>query len=342
MSVIECEKLCKSYDGGKTRVLSDLSFSVGSGEIFVLLGRSGCGKTTTLKLVAGLDEPDAGRIVLGEEVVNDPAERVPAHRRHLAMVFQTLALWPHLTVERNLDFVLKEPRDRRQREELIRETLSLFQIEGKLKSHPEDLSQGERQRVAIARALIQKPKILLLDEPFSNLDYSLRSVLLEELRKIQRSREISMVYVTHHQEEAMILADRLAVMKDGRIEQIGTPDEVYSRPASRYVAGFVGVNNVLDGIVEEGGRISTRLGSFPGANGASAGKKVAIAIRPGQMELGGAGGVAGKVTDAKFLGGHWLITVDLGDTSVHVEHSSSCDPGTAVEVAVRGEPVIIH
>lgn len=339
MSAIECHNLHKSY--GRTRVLRDLSFNVGAGEIFVLLGPSGCGKTTTLKLLAGLEEPDEGRIVLDGVVVNDPRERVPAYRRNLAMVFQTLALWPHLTVEQNLLFVLKEPRCRGERQALIQETLALFRLEGKRKAHPGDLSQGERQRVAIARALLQRPRILLLDEPFSNLDYALRGHLLEELRRLQRNRRITVVYVTHHQEEAMILADRMGVMKEGRIEQIGPPDEIYRQPASRYVARFVGVNNVFDAVVGEDGRVSTPVGVFP-ADGHEPGQAVAVAIRPGGLALEPDGPIRGTVRDAKFLGGHWLITVDLGQASVQAEHFACVEVGTEVGVKVEADPAIIR
>jgi len=335
MSAIECQDVCKSYDG--SRVLSNLSFNVNPGEIFVLLGSSGCGKTTTLKLLAGLDEPDSGTIRLGGKEASAPDIRIPAHKRNVAMVFQSLALWPQMTVEQNLLFVLRSGGGHARRIERARAMLALFRLEDKHGMYPGDLSQGEAQRVAIARALLQEPDILLLDEPFSNLDYALRSVLLEELRRLQRERKVTMVYVTHHQEEAMVLADRLAVMRGGVLEQIGTPDAIYSKPASSYVASFIGINNILEGRVE-GNQILTVVGPAGQADGGVNGGPVLLAVRPNALAVSPQAAHRGQVVDSRFLGRHWLITVEIDGTAVKVEHEEPFDRGAEIGIALASEP----
>ncbi|KZK82878.1 sn-glycerol-3-phosphate import ATP-binding protein UgpC [Pseudovibrio sp. Ad13] len=235
MATISIEHASKSF--GSTEVLKDISLDVKDGEFLVLLGASGCGKSTLLNIIAGLEPIADGTIRLDGEVVND----VHPKNRDIAMVFQSYALYPNMTVERNIAFGLEMRRiSKAERKATVREVASMLQIEHLLARKPAQLSGGQRQRVAMGRALVRRPKIFLFDEPLSNLDAKLRGEMRTEIKKLHQSLKATMVYVTHDQIEAMTLADRIAIMKDGVIQQIGTPQEIYSKPANMYVAGFVG------------------------------------------------------------------------------------------------------
>ncbi|MFS8181289.1 ABC transporter ATP-binding protein [Pseudovibrio denitrificans] len=235
MATISIEHASKSF--GSTEVLKDISLDVKDGEFLVLLGSSGCGKSTLLNIIAGLEPIAEGEIRLDGEVVND----VHPKNRDIAMVFQSYALYPNMTVERNIAFGLEMRRiSKAERKAAVREVASMLQIEHLLARKPAQLSGGQRQRVAMGRALVRRPKIFLFDEPLSNLDAKLRGELRTEIKKLHQTLKATMVYVTHDQIEAMTLADRIAIMKDGIIQQIGTPQEIYSKPANMYVAGFVG------------------------------------------------------------------------------------------------------
>ena len=232
--------------GGKS-IIKDLDLAIGKGEMVCLLGPSGCGKTTTLRMIGGFLTPDAGRITVGERDVTS----LPPERRPSAMVFQNYALWPHMSVEKNVAFplkVAKVPRD--ERTARVREALALVGLEEKAGRRPARLSGGEQQRVALARALVQNPSLLLLDEPLSNLDAKLRVQVREEIRRIQQELGMTSVFVTHDQEEALAVADRIAVMNGGRIEQLTDPTSLYRRPATRFVAGFIGTMSFMEGRVE--------------------------------------------------------------------------------------------
>ncbi len=235
MATISIEHLSKSF--GSTDVLKDISLDVKDGEFLVLLGASGCGKSTLLNIIAGLEPIADGEIRLDGEVVND----VHPKNRDIAMVFQSYALYPNMTVERNIAFGLEMRRiSKADRKAAVLEVATMLQIEHLLARKPAQLSGGQRQRVAMGRALVRRPKIFLFDEPLSNLDAKLRGEMRTEIKKLHQSLKATMVYVTHDQIEAMTLADRIAIMKDGVIQQIGTPQEIYSKPANMYVAGFVG------------------------------------------------------------------------------------------------------
>ncbi len=235
MATISIEHASKSY--GSTPVLNDISIDVKDGEFLVLLGSSGCGKSTLLNIIAGLEPITEGTIRLDGEVVND----VHPKNRDIAMVFQSYALYPNMTVERNIAFGLEMRKiSKAERKAAVREVAILLQIEHLLSRKPSQLSGGQRQRVAMGRALVRRPKIFLFDEPLSNLDAKLRGEMRTEIKKLHQTLKATMVYVTHDQIEAMTLADRIAIMKDGVIQQIGTPQEIYSSPANMYVAGFVG------------------------------------------------------------------------------------------------------
>ena len=231
---------------GRTAAVDDVSFEAAAGELFFLLGPSGCGKTTLLRSVAGFAEPDSGSIFLGDREIS----RLPAHRRNTAMVFQSYALWPHMTVLENVGFGLRmRGMKRRDRHAQAMKTLEWVQMSGLAGRKPNQLSGGQQQRVALARAMAVDPDCLLLDEPLSNLDAKLRLEMRSEIQRIHRETSLTILYVTHDQKEALSLADRVALMRDGRIVQMGPPREIYHRPASRFAAGFLGEANFLDGLV---------------------------------------------------------------------------------------------
>ena len=278
-AAILLEEVSKSF--GATRAVREVSLEIEHGELMAVLGPSGCGKTTLLRLIAGFEAPDGGSVAVGEETVAGPGALVPPEKRRVGMVFQDFALFPHLTVEANIAFGLTR-RPREEREELTRRTLELVGLQHKAGRHPHELSGGERQRVALARALAPEPEVVLLDEPFSSLDASLRADLRREVELILRDAEATALLVTHDQEEALSLADRLAVMREGRIVQVGPPEEVYGRPASRWAAQFVGEVNVLAGVARAGG-VETELGRFDLR--APATGTVHVAVRPEQLEL---------------------------------------------------------
>jgi iron(III) transport system ATP-binding protein len=278
-AAIRLDGITKSF--GATRAVAGVTLDVERGELMAVLGPSGCGKTTLLRLIAGFEAPDGGSVEVGDETVAGPGRLTPPERRRVGMVFQDYALFPHLTVEANVAFGLSR-RAREERDSLTRRTLELVGLQHKARRYPHELSGGERQRVALARALAPEPEVVLLDEPFSNLDATLRADLRREVELILRDAEATALLVTHDQEEALSLADRLAVMREGRIVQVGAPEEVYGRPASRWAAQFVGEVNVLAGVARDGG-VDTELGRFDlraPANGT-----VHVAVRPEQLEL---------------------------------------------------------
>ena len=266
---------------GATRAVREVSLDVTGGELFAVLGPSGSGKTTLLRLIAGFEVPDQGQVQLGERPVAGPGTWVPPERRRIGMVFQDYALFPHLTVERNVRFGLRG-RDREGASALVQSTLELVGLQHKARCYPDQLSGGERQRVALARALAPEPEVVLLDEPFSSLDASLRAGLRREVELILRDAGATALLVTHDQEEALSLADRVAVMREGRVVQIGTPEQVYAQPADRWAAQFVGEVNVLAGVARGRG-VETELGIFD--LGGEASGRVHVAVRPEQLEL---------------------------------------------------------
>ncbi|MEM2414106.1 MAG: ABC transporter ATP-binding protein, partial [Sulfolobales archaeon] len=243
---IELVQVSKRF--GKVLAVDKVSVEIEKGEFFTFLGPSGCGKTTTLRIIAGLEIPDEGRVIMdGADITY-----LPPHKRDTAMVFQNYALWPHMTVFENVAYglkVRKYPKEEIRRK--VKEVLELVRLEGLEDRYPTQLSGGQQQRVALARALVVEPKALLLDEPLSNLDAKLRIEMREELKRIQKSLNITAVYVTHDQEEAMVLSDRIAVMNRGRVVQIGSPEELYGRPKTLFVATFIGKYNILEGVVRE-------------------------------------------------------------------------------------------
>jgi iron(III) transport system ATP-binding protein len=279
MSHVRLRDVSKSF--GAVHAVREVSLDIEGGELMAVLGPSGCGKTTLLRTIAGFERPDAGSVEVSDEVVAGPGRFIPPERRRIGMVFQDYALFPHLTVTRNIAFGLVN-RPWEEREALTRRTLELVGLQHKASRHPHELSGGERQRVALARALAPDPAVVLLDEPFSNLDATLRAGLRREVELILRDAEATALLVTHDQEEALSLADRVAVMREGRIVQVGAPEDVYERPVSRWAAQFVGEVNVLAGVAHGSG-VETELGLFDLRAPASG--AVHVAVRPEQLEL---------------------------------------------------------
>jgi len=297
MSEVRLEAVSKSF--GTTRAVREVSLELRPGELVSVLGPSGCGKTTLLRLIAGFEAPEEGTVSLGSRIVAGEGTLVAPERRRIGMVFQDYALFPHLTVEGNVAFGLGG-RPAEERDALGRRTLELVGLQHKAARFPHELSGGERQRVALARALAPEPVVVLLDEPFSSLDASLRAGLRREVELILRDAEATALLVTHDQEEALSLADRVAVMRDGELVQVGRPEEVYTRPASRWAAQFVGEVNVLAGVARGGGGVETELGLFdvPGpAEGT-----VHVAVRPEQLQLRADPQGNAEVTEREFRG----------------------------------------
>jgi ABC-type Fe3+/spermidine/putrescine transport system ATPase subunit len=318
---------------GSRQVLSDIALALRQGEILTLLGPSGCGKTTTLRLAIGFERANAGRIVYCGHAIDCPHERVyvPPERRDMGMVFQSYAVWPHLTVFENVAFPLRArrtPATTVDRE--VRDALKLVGLEEFEARAGTALSGGQQQRVAVARALVHKPKLLLMDEPFSNLDAKLRDQLRTELKTLQRRLKFSILFVTHDQTEALALSDRVAVMRGGRIEQVGTPFELYTAPASPFVRDFVGQSISFDGRILPGTGISARLeeGSVlqvAGVNhmaAARAGLSCQITVRPEDINvvvgdaIGGSNQIPGRIRTALFLGPTYELAVELSNGQV--------------------------
>jgi len=260
---VELKRVTKSFAG--TPAVNELDLAIGQGEFFSLLGPSGCGKSTTLRLIGGLEQPDAGEVLIDGEVVNGK----PANQRNSNIVFQNYALFPHLSIKDNVAFGLRLRPNRTPEarvETLVDESLDLVQLAGFEKRYPDELSGGQQQRVALARALVLRPKVLLLDEPLGALDRKLRKEMQIELRRIQHEVGITFLYVTHDQEEAMSMSDRVAVMRDGRFEQVATPREIFQTPRTEFTANFVGASNIVAGHVERASGVAEDSNELPQAS----------------------------------------------------------------------------
>ncbi len=301
MAEVILENVDKIYPGG-VKAVDDFNLSIRDGEFLVLVGPSGCGKSTTLRMVAGLEEISGGTIRIGNRIIND----VPPKDRDIAMVFQNYALYPHMTVYKNMAFALKLRKyPKKEIDQRVREAAAILGIENLLERKPKALSGGQRQRVAVGRAIVRHPKAFLFDEPLSNLDAKLRVEMRAELKRLHHKLSTTTIYVTHDQEEAMTLGDRVVVMKDGLMQQVGSPLEVYNKPTNKFVAGFVGTPpmNFLDGsllsdggdILFDGGDFRLRLRKNRSTNlGSHVGRKVTLGIRPQAMDTICEGRFAGK------------------------------------------------
>jgi putative spermidine/putrescine transport system ATP-binding protein len=352
MAFLEIRNIQKNF--GAAQVVRDFSLDIESGEFVSFLGPSGCGKTTVLRMVAGFEEPSSGNIVIGGSDVT----RLKPNQRDIGMVFQAYALFPNMTVAQNIAFGLKVARTpQAEIRERVAAMLALIKLPELGDRYPYQLSGGQQQRIALARALAPKPKLLLLDEPLSALDAKVRVALREEIRAIQKELGITTIFVTHDQEEALSISDRIAVMYGGKAEQVGTPFEVYNRPATRFVANFVGTLNVLEGTVsdaasgvvevhEEKVMLKDRL------NGARTGDRLSLALRPEAIALGRKPGydssLKGRIADVHFLGSVIRVRVALGGSVVSLDtfnNPSSPPPavGDAAEISFSSADVnVLH
>ena len=340
---LEIRDLSKVYSGadGPVGGVREASFTLESGTFFTLLGPSGCGKTTTLRSIAGLETPDTGSIHLGERVFFDAdvGVNVPLHLRQIGMVFQSYAIWPHMTVFENVAFPLRVSKqqryDRAQIKRMVDSALDTVSLGGFQNRSATRLSGGQQQRVALARAIVRQPRLLLLDEPLSNLDASLREEMRTELKRLQQQIGVTTIYVTHDHAEALDMSDRIAVLNGGRIVQIGAPRDIYFRPQSSFVAGFVGATNLVHGTVQSGcgaeavapvrladGQVLRCL--FPRPAAASA--RIVVSIRPEAMTLTeadvprqhGWNRMEGMVATSGFLGNLNRYGIRVGDALMHV------------------------
>src|SRR5215211_2276542 len=354
MAQIRIERITKTYPGGKLPAVQDVNLVIDDREFMVLLGPSGCGKTTLLRMIAGLEYPDAGRVVIGERDVTD----LPPRKREIAMVFQSYAVFPHMTVFENIAFGLRmqrRPNDEVKRR--VEQAAGLLQLDPYLGRYPAQLSGGQRQRVAVARAIVMEPKVLLMDEPLSNLDALLRLQFRAELKKLVRDVQATTVYVTHDQVEALSLGDRIAVMRQGSIVQVADPMEVYDRPATEFVGSFIGnpPMNFLRGVAtRENGHARVSFGaqglSAPAAVADAAGGGVLVGIRAeniqashspppdsGQSENAD-GALAAETLVVEPLGSHLLITAVLEGQQLKVVTRTDFSASPGQRIWLRPEP----
>ena len=347
---LRIDNLVKAF--GATTVVKSVSLGFERGEFVSLLGPSGCGKTTILRMIAGFERPTSGSIVVEGRNITD----VPPNQRKIGMVFQAYALFPNMTVAGNIAFGLKitgVPKP--QREARVEEMMKLIGLTGYGKRYPFELSGGQQQRVALARALAPSPRMLLLDEPLSALDAKIRVSLREQIREIQRELGITTIFVTHDQEEALSISDRIVVLNAGSVEQFGQPFEIYNRPATKFVAGFVGTLNTINATIADAGAktvdIDGQVVTIPALpDNARAGEHVALTMRPEAIAL--ANGVArdiqlsGKIAEVSFLGSVILLKVDLGHNvlSLDIFNDQRTPPpehGSAVQIGIAASDVLV-
>jgi iron(III) transport system ATP-binding protein len=344
MASIAIKNLTKSFSTGDDApaAVADLELDINDNEFVTLLGPSGCGKTTTLRMIAGYIVPDAGTIHVNGRLLSAPGQVVPPDQRGMGMVFQNYAVWPHKTVYENVVFglkVRKTPAATARKK--VADTLALVNLTGLEQRYPNELSGGQQQRVALARSLVVEPEILLLDEPLSNLDAKLREQMRVELKRLQRRTGITFVYVTHDQAEALALSDHVAVIHGGRLQQYGTPQDVYARPANRVVADFMGLVNLVPakvvgpGMVEAAGGLKLEV-ALPA--GIKTGDNVEVAIRPENIRLDTAGnGTAATISERTFLGNinEYYAGLDSGPTlRVQTHPGQVFAPGDKVTVEI--------
>ncbi len=334
---------------GEVVAADHITLDIQDGEFFTFLGPSGCGKTTTLRIIAGLEVPDEGRVLFDDIDVTD----WPPHKRGVGMVFQNYALWPHMSVFDNIAYGLKirkipQPEIKNR----VKEVLELVRLEGLENRYPHQLSGGQQQRVALARALVVEPKLLLLDEPLSNLDAKLRIEMREELKELQRRLGITTIYVTHDQEEAMVLSDRIAIMNNGRVEQVGTPQEVYRRPKNLFVATFIGRSSVLEGVVTAvGDFVEVKVGELEmkglTTEKINVGDKVYLVLRPHDFmirkEEEEVNELEGVVEWMAFIGGRLetRIGLDGGKVLISLDEEVDISLGGRLRVFIPWRNVIV-
>ncbi|MWG36283.1 ABC transporter ATP-binding protein [Halomarina oriensis] len=353
MATLTLESLRKEFDGGQIVAVDDLSLEVADGEFVTVVGPSGCGKSTTLRMVAGLERPTAGRISIGDEDVTD----VHARDRDVAMVFQNYALYPHKTVEQNMAFGLRMSTDlsKDERRRRVRETAEMMDIEELLDQQPAELSGGQKQRVALGRAIVREPDVFLFDEPLSNLDAKLRTTMRTEIQRLQNELDITAVYVTHDQEEAMTMGDRIVILNDGELQQSGAPKSVYRNPRNRFVGGFVGspsMNFLAVGVFTDAGRTTLvdEAGTFEYdvtdqrlLDALQGHDEVTVGIRPESVtvvDAGTSGAIPATVEVVEPVGADNYLHLDIGDDFIaRVDAAVEPEPGEEVLVDVPSSAI---
>ena len=352
MGELRLTEISKIYDGAAA--VDDLTLTVHDGEFLTLLGPSGCGKTTTLRMIAGFARPTTGELRLDGRVITSVSSRVfiPPERRRMGMVFQSYAVWPHMDVFQNVAYPLKFQRmDKATIQERVQRALSLVKLDGLAARYPHQLSGGQQQRVALGRALVMEPEVLLLDEPLSNLDAKLREQMRGEIRDLQKRVGVTIVYVTHDQVEAITMSDRIAVMHQGRVLQIGTPQEIYELPTDRFVAGFVGTANFIDARVvgRQGDRTEFRLEDTSQTvlyqiDRPLPDEEVTIIVRPENLRLCPAGqtGLIGVVLQRTYRGDRLDYAIQIGDHRIQVESTIAdlYEDGAEVGLEMRSLAVV--
>jgi spermidine/putrescine transport system ATP-binding protein len=343
---VTLERVTKRFD--ETTAVDALSLEIEHGSFFALLGPSGCGKTTTLRMIGGFEEPTEGLIYLGDREVSG----LPSYKRDVNTVFQSYALFPHLSIFENVAFGLRRRGiGRGEVTERVGEALELVDLAGYEKRKPSQLSGGQQQRVALARALVNRPRVLLLDEPLGALDLKLRKQMQLELKRIQHEVGITFVHVTHDQEEAMTMADRIAVMLTGHIEQLGNPTELYETPRTAFVAGFLGVSNLIAGTVENGRvmaagglTLQVRPDAIAGRSGS-----VSVGVRPEKIHLGGdePNRIPGRIRESAYIGvaTQYVVDTDVGELMVFSQNtraaSETLGPGSATTLTFSPESTFV-
>ena len=336
--IIELKSISKSFDGEP--VLDSISLDIHDNEFITLLGPSGCGKTTTLRIIGGFETPDEGDVIFMGERIND----VPPHKRHVNTVFQKYALFPHLNVFENVAFPLRERKVPKARiQESVNRMLDMVMLSGFSHRRVTSLSGGQQQRVAIARALVNEPKVLLLDEPLGALDLKLRKDMQQELKKIQKNTGITFIFVTHDQEEALSMSDTIVVMSHGKIQQIGTPADIYNEPVNAFVADFIGESNIVDGVMLEDYRVSFGGQEFRCLDsGFGKNEPVDVVIRPEDVDIiaPDKGKLRGKVTSVTFMGVHNEAIVDIDGFKWMIQTTDPVTEGAYIGITL--EPDAIH
>lgn len=358
MKDVRVERLVKRF--GQATAVDGITFHVPRGKFVTLLGPSGCGKTTTLNIIAGFENPDEGEVFVADRLISSGAGGIilPPHKRNVGMVFQSYGLWPHFTVAENVGFGLKMrsvPRVDAQRK--VKDALRLVRLDGLENRYPSQLSGGQQQRVAFARAVVYEPDVLLLDEPLSNLDAALREEMRLELKELQHQTGITTLFVTHDQIEAIVMSDLIVILNNGRVEQIGTPREVYENPANQFVAGFLGVSNFLEGeIVESSGveeAASVRVGQHIlqcRATSRSKGETVLVSVRPEDWEVskdkpveGAINSMSSRVEKIVYMGRTMEVWARVAGSLIRIQgvHLPSVEVGNTLYLRARPEDIIL-
>ena len=336
-AIVQLKNITKSF--GDNQVLKPISLDIYEGEFLTLLGSSGCGKTTTLRIIAGFETPTEGNVYIEDK---DVTELAP-YNRDVNTVFQSYALFPHMTVFDNIAFGLVEKKmDKKKIKKKVLEMLDLVQLHGFEKRKPSQMSGGQKQRVAIARALVNSPKVLLLDEPLGALDLKMRKEMQLELKSMHERLGITFIYVTHDQEEALTMSDKIVVMSEGRMQQIGTPEDIYNEPKNAFVADFIGESNIFTGIMTDKLKVRFCGAEFACVDDVEHGRLVEVVVRPEDVEITTPenGAITGTVTSVVFKGVHYEITVESGKNEIVIQSTKTAAVGS--QVGLNVEPDGIH